>query len=721
MFVWSNAGGEIREPHEGAVSQRNLFHYDNYPPLAPSLRNRFVASRRAGKNPVKTFSEILFVVRWTAIRSRPRTVRWGVLVAMLWLSVGSIEAAAPKVTRVEPPSWWVGHSVNPVRVLLTGENLAKGELLVPEGLQATNFSTSADGRYFFADLHIPQGTSPGQIKLGIKTADGVTTAGFEVLPVQEQAGRQRGFSPDDVIYLIMTDRFANGDLANDNPIVSPGLHDRRKPRFYHGGDFRGVIERLDYLRELGVTALWLTPWYDNVNALNHREKYTSENRLSAQGRPITDYHGYGAVDFYAVDEHFGDMALLCELVRAAQARGIKVIQDQVANHTGPYHPWVQQPPTPTWFNGNATNHLENKWQTWTTTTPHPPADQLKATLEGWFINILPDLNQNDPETATYLIQNSLWWIGMTGLDAVRQDTLPYVPRSYWAQWTRALKQQHPQLTILGEMWDNDAKLVAFFQGGRRQFDGVDSGVDTLFDFPLHNAMRDVFARGAPMTRLAETLAADRLYVDATVLVPFLGLHDTPRFLHESGATAESMKLAFTFLLTTRGTPLIYYGDEIAMRGGGDPDNRRDFPGGWPEDPQNAFHPAGRTAEQAEMHAHVQQLLRLRRDLAPLRRGNVIPLLGTQNTYACARVTTDGSVVLVALNKSARPETLEISVADLPLRNTSALVDRLGALGRLALVEARLRFELPANSAAVLTPALETASNGGAAGAHETTD
>jgi glycosidase len=515
-------------------------------------------------------------------------------------------------------------------------------------------------------------------------------------------GRFKGFSPDDVIYLAMPDRFANGDRANDNPAASPGLLDRAQPRAYHGGDLAGVRQRLSYLKGLGVTALWLTPWYDNVNHFNHLEKYTADNRRDASGVPSTDYHGYGAVDFYGVEERFGDLPTLCALVDAAHRRGLKIVQDQVANHTGPYHRWATNPPTPTWFNGSVAEHLENKWETWSIADPKAPADKRRQTLEGWFINILPDLNQNDPDTSAYLIQNSLWWLERTGLDALRQDTLPYVPRDHWARWTSAVKRQHPRLTILGEMWDGDPKLVAFFQGGRRAYDGIDTGVDTLFDFPLCYAMRDVFAKGQPMTRLQQTLAADTNYVNPRALVTFFGLHDMPRFRNEQGATSQGLKLAFTCLLTIRGTPLIYYGDEIAMRGGGDPDNRRDFPGGWKDDPRDAFTPAGRTPEEQDVHAHVRKLLGLRRRLEPLRRGDLVPIQCADTAYAFARVTPTGAVVVV-FNNAPQPQSLRLSMAPARLGGAMSLTDHLGALGRVRVREGRLDLVLPARAAAILVP------------------
>lgn len=624
------------------------------------------------------------------------------LIVLLALQAARLFAAAPEVTRIEPPNWWPGHSLNPVRLLISGTNLTRARVESPAGFVAANLRVNDNGTYLFLDLDIPTNASVGTILLRIVTPDGATPVTFSLLNPLPCADRFGGFSPDDVIYLLIPDRFANGDRTNDDPPSSRGLLDRTKPRYYHGGDLAGVRAHLPYLRELGVTALWTTPWYDNVNHLNQLEKYTTDNRRAAAGEPSTDYHGYGAVDFYGVEEHFGNLATLRALVEAAHSNGLKVIHDQVANHTGPYHPWVTNSPTPTWFNGTAANHRDNSWQTWTIAATNPPADKLRSTLDGWFINLLPDLNQDDPDTAAYLIQNSLWWIGMTGLDAVRQDTLPYVPRTYWSRWTTALKREYPRLTILGEMWDGNPQLVSFFQGGRVRFDGVDSGVETLFDFPLYYAVRDVFAKGQPMTRLAQTLAADTNYVNPRVLVTFLGLHDTARFMSEPGATTDGLKNAFTFLLTTRGTPLIYYGDEIAMPGGGDPDNRRDFPGGWSEDARNAFETSGRTPEEESVHAHVQKLLRLRRGLAPLRRGEFVQLAADANRYVFARVTPQASVIM-AFNNSERPLTLELPLARVNLTAATTLTDRLGKLGTVLMTEGKVKLTLAARSAAVLTP------------------
>jgi glycosidase len=616
------------------------------------------------------------------------------LSALVLLVPPAAPAAPPEVLKVEPPSWWPGHSIDPVRLLVRGRNLAGASVTGGgPGLAAGPATVNAAGTYVFVDVNIDPHAAPGPRVLDLRTPGGTAKVPFEILAPLPRAGRFQGFSPDDVIYLLMPDRFADGDPANDDPPVSRGLLDRQKPRYYHGGDLRGVIGHLPYLEDLGVTAIWLNPWYDNVNHLNERETY--------DGQPITDYHGYGAVDFYAVEEHFGDLATLREMVERAHALGLKVIQDQVANHSGPYHPWVTDPPTPTWYYGTPEKHLANTWQTWTFQDPHATPEMQKATLEGWFIDILPDLDQDDPEVARYTIQNTLWWVGVSGIDGIRQDTLPYVHRRFWRAWMAAIRKEYPELRVVGELFDGDPALVSFYQGGVARFDGIDSGVDTLFDFPVYFKIRDAFARGGSLRDVAMMLARDHLYRDPGALVTFLGLHDVARFANEPGATIARLKAAFTFLATARGTPLVYYGDEIAMPGGGDPDNRRDFPGGWTGDPRNAFEPAGRTADEESVRTHLKTLLALRRSTPALRRGRMVNLHVADQTWVYARVH-DGRPVVVAFNTGGDAATLDVPAGPAGLAD-GALEDRLRS-GAWARVEGgRLKVSLPAASSAVFLP------------------
>ena len=601
---------------------------------------------------------------------------------------------APEVLKVEPPNWWAGHSINPVRVLIRGRNLHGARVeAIGAGIKADSTWVNAAGTYLFVSVTIDAQARAGVRTLRLKTPGGTVEASFEISAPLSRAGRFQGFSLDDVIYLIMPDRFSDGDTSNNDPAKSRGLYDRSKSRYYHGGDFQGIINRLPYLKELGVTAIWLNPWYDNVDHLNERE--------TPEGVPITDYHGYGAVDFYGVEERLGTLDKLRELVDKAHQSGIKVIQDQVANHSGPYHPWVKDQPTPTWYNGTLADHIEETWQTWTLMDPYATDQTRRGTLDGWFLNILPDLNQNNPETARYIIQNTLWWVGVTGLDAIRQDTLPYVPRRFWRDWMAAIKREYPNVNVIGELYDGDPALVSFFQGGRARFDGIDSGIDSLFDFPLLYPLRRAFAEGKEVREVAKMLAHDHLYQDPQVLVTFLGLHDMQRFMNEPSATFAGLKLAQTFLMTTRGIPLIYYGDEIAMTGGNDPDNRRDFPGGFPNDPRNAFDRAGRTTSEQDVFEHLKKLTGLRAQLEPLRRGALVNLLTDEQQYVYAR-TASGATVVVAINNSGKPATVEFNVTPVKLADGLTLTDRLGASGDVRVESGMLKISLPARAASIFT-------------------
>ena len=565
----------------------------------------------------------------------------GVAVAL----VPPLPAQVPIVDKVEPPNWWANHTLNPIQLLVRGRSLGGARISCPR-LVCGRPAVNATGTYAIIDLRIPARTAPGRYPLRLTTAGGTVELPFEISAQLPSMGRFQGFGVDDAVYLLMPDRFANGDTSNDRPAKSPAILDRNTGRFYHGGDLAGIRQRLPYLKSLGITALWLNPVYDNNDGVDTLEVY--------DGQPTTGYHGYGAIDFYAVDEHLGSVTELRRLVDAAHDQGIKVILDMVANHTGPYHPWVKNAPSPTWYHGTQATHPNNTWQTWTLANPYAHDTLRRATLDGWFINILPDLNQDDPQVARYLIQNTLWWVGMTGIDGIRQDTWPYVPVRFWRDWMAAIKAQYPTLRVVGEVFDGDPAMLRFFEGGHRTHDGIRTGVDYLFDFPLFYPIRDAFGQRKSIRPLAQMLMRDHLYADPMTMMPFLGLHDVSRFMHEPGATADGLKLAFTTVLTMRGTPLLYYGDEIALAGGNDPDNRRDFPGGWTRDARSAFEPAGRTPTEQDVWRHVQTLLQTRAAVRDLRHGALEQLVVTDQQFVYRR-----GAAVVALNNDSTGATVTL--------------------------------------------------------------
>ncbi len=603
----------------------------------------------------------------------------GALIASTAAAQAQAQAQAPIIEKVDPPNWWGRHSINPVRVLIRGKNLSGARLDCPR-LRCASVRVNATGTYAFVDVTIPNTATPGNYPLTLRTGAGTAPVPFTVSTPLSRVGRFQGFGINDAMYLLMPDRFANGDTTNDSPAQSPGLHDRTKGRYYHGGDLAGLRAKLPYLKALGITAVWMNPLYDNNNGLNRREMYNNQ--------PITDYHGYGATDMYAVDEHLGDMANFKSLVDDAHAVGIKIILDMVANHTGPYHPWATEAPTPTWFHGTTAAHPNNTWQTWTLADPYATPAMRQATLDGWFIDILPDLNQDDPDVARYIIQNTLWWVGMSGMDGIRQDTWPYVPRTFWRDWMRAIKREYPALRVVGEVFDGDPSMISFFSGGKAQWDGLDTKVDALFDFPLYYAIRSAFGRGRNVRDVAQALSRDHLYPDPNSLVTFLGLHDVDRFMNEPGATTAGLKLAYTFMITARGTPLVYYGDEIALPGGSDPDNRRDFPGGWANDPHNAFEAAGRTESEQSVFAHVQTLLALRAARTDLRSARTENLLVTDQTYAYRRGRT-----MVVINNGT-------TAAEIKLPSMQLGADVLKVCGTPARNGSEITLSVPARSSCV---------------------
>jgi glycosidase len=586
----------------------------------------------------------------------------------------NLDANAPVVTKVEPPSWWA-HLTPEVMLLLSGHDLEATRVVcnLPSILVERTQATAA-GRYLFVWLKIGADAKSGTAVCRITTPTGTTS--FE-LPVAARAmklGKFQGLSQEDVIYLIMPDRFANGDPTNDEPAEARGGHDRANPRAYHGGDLRGILDHLAYLKDLGVTALWLTPILKNGAA--------------------QDYHGYGAVDLYAVDPHLGTIQDYQNLVAEAHKQGMKVFFDLVPNHVGPKHPWVAEPPLPDWFHGTQQHHTDSsagpKGTFYGKTDqptiandafealidPHAPPRLSRNLTEGWFFNILPDLNTENPVVAEFLLQNSIWWTEASGLDGYRLDTFPYVSRKFWSTWHARLHQIYPYLTTIGEVFHPDPSVTSFFAGGQKRFDGIDSGLNTLFDFPLFFTLRDVLLRKAPVGRIADVLRHDSLYVHADSLVTFFANHDVPRFLSAAGSSPARLKLAFGLTLTLRGIPQLYYGDEIGIPGGGDPDNRRDFPGGWPGDLENAFSAEGRTAEQQDLFGYVQSLLRLRREHQALQSGKLWHLFSDETAYVFMRETEEERV-LVVFNNSAEPRRLELPLHDTPAQGAAGFTRLLG--------------------------------------------
>ena len=592
------------------------------------------------------------------------------------------QATGPCVDMIDPPDWWAG--LPSPMLLLHGTNLRNVRMGVKgKGITMERAQVSANGHYAFLWLRT-ENAAPQ--KLMVLLTDGKKNLALPYTLAARMPAKNAGFSAADSMYLIFTDRFADGDSSNDgSPADSFSKVDRSNPSTWHGGDFRGIVQHEDYLQQLGVNTVWITPAYENSH-----EPHA--------------YHGYDATDLYAVDPHFGTLNDYKQLGETLHARDMKLVLDLVPNHVGPAHIWANDPPTPSWFHGTVVTHL--RAQSNFRTLVDPSTGSSAGVTEGWFSNSKPDLNQDDPLVSQYLIQNAIWWIETAGLDGFRLDTFPYVQRTFWHDFHKTLHELYPHFTTVGEIFNHDPEITSFFAGGKSQR-GVDTGLDTPFDFPMFTTLRNVLVKGEPMSDVAALLKQDKLYPHPERLVPFLGNHDTGRFLSEPGATLDELKMGYALIATMRGMPELYAGDEIAMRGGKDPDNRHDFPGGFPGDTQNAFTSAGRTAEQQDVFATVSSLLHFRAghpailnggmSLVKADKDHLVYLRAVKPEAGCA---AGDDRVLVAANRSAQAAQIELPLED-GLAGCSTF-DAANATGTGVVRGNAVTLQVPAMSVAVFT-------------------
>ena len=578
-----------------------------------------------------------------------------------------------------------------MRLLVRGTNLQGARVRATKpAIQTSDVLVNRTGTYLFVNVRIDPAARPGSYPLTLITSKGTTTIPFRIEAALAANTRFRGIDTSDVIYLIMPDRFADGDPSNNIPPGAPAAAtDRKNPRSYHGGDLRGIIKQLPYLKELGVTALWLTPWYDNWNGVNNCDKPWCPN---------TYYHGYHAVDYYAVEDRFGDLATLRELVEKSHELGVAVIQDQVANHVGSQHPWVKDPPLDNWFHGTLAKHSLNRFRNSVLLSPHANKDEVRNTLDGWFSDDLPDMNQEEPEVARYEIQNSLWWIGMTGIDGIRQDTIQYMPRSFIRQLSMAIHRQYPKLWMVGEVFERDAAQTAFFIGGHTGWDGIDTTLDSVFDFAGWNTSLLVFRNKAPMRALRDHLKYDALYPDPLKITNLANNHDTPRFMSLDDATLEGAMMHVAFTLSVRGIPQLYYGEEIAMEGKEDPDNRRDFPGGFPGDTRNAFTAAGRKEKEQQMYEWTRAWIKLRAEHPSLRQGRLFDLYYDDDAYVFAR-QLHNETVIIAFNREGAEKKLTLPVSAIGLKDGAEISPLLGARAGSRVSNGQVLLSVPSKTAA----------------------
>lgn len=550
-------------------------------------------------------------------------------------------ARCAEIQHVEPPFWWTGMKNPDLQILVHGPNIAENEVsLKYAGVTLKDVVKTTNPNYLFLNISIAPNTKPGKMKITFSGKEGKTVQEYELRARSKKPGAQ-GFTTDDVLYLITPDRFANGDPSNDT--LEGARVDRSRSGGRHGGDIKGVLDHMDYIKDLGMTTIWLNP---------------------VQKNGANSYHGYAISDYYDIDPRFGTMEEYVDFVDKAHEQGLKVVMDMIFNHCGGDHWWMNDLPTGDWLNFDNT-FVPSSHNKWTAIDPHAAPSERRLFADGWFNRGMPDLNQRNPLVATYLIQNCIWWIEYARIDGVRQDTHPYMDPLFGARWCKETTDEYPDFNITGETWyPLGSGFPAWWQKGSVLNPNWDSNLKTVMDFNLVFLAGDAFtepnnsADGAAtgLFNIYVSLANDFLYADTDNILVFLDNHDLGRFSRKEDVGLNRYKQGIAFLLTTRGIPQVYYGTELlfkATKQQGDGAIRADMPGGWDGDERNVFTREGRTAEENEAYDYMKKILDWRKTSEAVRHGKLIqyaPLREHGDCYVYARIKDD-STVLVVLNGS----------------------------------------------------------------------
>jgi glycosidase len=568
---------------------------------------------------------------------------------LLALVLAVAATAAPyQIKHLEPLNWWVGMKHPELQLMVHGEKIAEltPELAYP-GVTLTGVERTNNPNYLFVNLTIAADTAPGSFELRFRRGDQVvTTATYRLEARRQDSAARRGFDSTDAIYLLVPDRFANANPANDS---QPGLAEkanRANPDGRHGGDLQGIREHLDYIAGLGATMVWPTPLLEN-------------------NQPSYSYHGYSITDEYRVDARFGTNEEYRDFVRAAHARGLGVIQDIVVNHIGTGHWWMQDLPDTDWLNHQSGFVPTNNRHT-TVMDPHAAPEERATFQDGWFVDTMPDLNQRNPRMARYLIQNAIWWIEYADLSGIREDTWSYADPDFLTRWCDAILEEYPHFNIVGEEMNGNPHMVAYWQRGGHNLNGYRSGLPTMMDFPIVDLIAPVLMEkdtwGTGFNHLYETVAADFIYADPMKLMVFPDNHDRARIFATLKGNLDLLETALLFTATTRGIPQYFYGTEILIRGPvarTDGVLRADMPGGWAGDKVNAFTGAGLDAPQQEAQGYFRKLLNWRKGCSAVTTGKLLHYLPQHEQYVYFRYD-DRRHVMVVLNKNPQDTTLDLA-------------------------------------------------------------
>ena len=559
------------------------------------------------------------------------------LIVFLFSWGGGQTARATAIKKVAPAFWWAGMKNPELQILLYGEDLALSDVSVSgEGIYLKETVRQDNPNYLLLYLDLSEAKAQ-TFQILLKHGKKKLQIPYELKSRVRRGEDVKGFTSEDVLYLIMPDRFVNGNPEND---VVDGMREKKIDRAdsfaRHGGDIQGISNHLDYIADLGVTAIWLNP--------------TQENDMESGS-----YHGYAITDYYQIDRRFGSNEDFCALVEKAHERNLKVVMDMIFNHCGSENYLFKDKPSKEWFNYHS-NYVQTSFKTASVMDIHASAFEKKIATDGWFTSVMPDFNQRNRHVARYLIQSSIWWIEYAGINGIRQDTHPYADFDFMSQWCKEVLDEYPYFNIVGETWLNSNVLVSYWQKDSKLAAPLNSNLPTVMDFPLQALINQAFDEetgewGGGLYKLYDYQTQDLVYANPMNLLTFLDNHDTSRFAQtdEMAKNLKRYKQAMVFLLTTRGIPQIYYGTEILMtgdKGKGDGDLRKDFPGGWQGDTRNCFVKNGRTALENEAFEFTRQLLNWRKGNQVIGKGSLKHYSIQNGVYVYQREFNGKSVVII---------------------------------------------------------------------------
>ncbi|CAA7386934.1 glycoside hydrolase family 13 protein [Chryseobacterium fistulae] len=571
---------------------------------------------------------------------------------IITLSTATIAFSQKVLDRIEPAFWWKGMKNPELQILLYGKNIANNEIQLSDGVQIKDIVKVENPNYVFLTIN-PNESTVSKFKIQVKKDKKIVESyEYELKQRDPNSANRKSFTSADAVYLIMPDRFANGDEKND---TVPGLTEkanRNLPNGRHGGDLRGIINNLDYIQKLGATTVWLTP----VNEDNEK---------------VYSYHGYAQTDLYKIDGRYGTNEEYKELSQQLNKRNMKLVMDYVTNHWGVSHWMIKDIPTKDWihwFEDGEQGFKRSNYKTTTQFDTNASEMDKKMALDGWFDKTMPDINQKNPLVLQYLIQNAIWWIEYAELGGFRVDTYPYNDKEAMAKWAKAITDEYPQFNIVGETWLYTAGQISAWQKKSKTGEAANynSNLPSVMDFMLYadmpKALKEKEGWDSGMNKIYNVFTSDFLYSDINNLMVFFENHDTERWNEIFNADVKAYKMGLTLISTVRGIPQIYYGSEVGMRGdkekGGDADIRRDFPGGWKSDKQNAFNPLNQTTEQKEFYQFTQKLLNWRKQKEVIHYGKTKNFVPQKNVFVYFRYNEKESVMVI-LNNNEKEEKLDL--------------------------------------------------------------